>query len=111
MLLQPADGLEDQEIVQQRPGLLDQHFADGPIVVALLVGVAQHLLGDVDGAAGAADVEGLVLARVVEDQKRRPPDQRDAEIVVEQGVDEVGRELAHGAVEELDDVVAGVEAG
>ena len=36
--------------------------------------------------------------------------QGDADIVVEQRIDEIGRQLAHGAVEEFDDIVSSVKA-
>ena len=83
MVLQAAHGLVDEQIVEQRPGLLDDDLADSPIVVALFEGFAQHHFGDVERAPRASDVEGLVLARVVKNQQRRALHQRDADVVVE----------------------------
>ena len=46
--------VDDEQVVQQRPRLLDEDLAQSPVVVAQLEGLTQDELGNVEGAAGAA---------------------------------------------------------
>jgi hypothetical protein len=109
-LLAAADELQDEQVVQQSPGLLDDHFADGPVVVALVVGFADDQLRHVDRLARAPGVEPLVLAGVMEDQQLVPFYHGDADPPPQQRLDQVIRQLPHRSVEELDQLMPGVKA-
>ena len=109
VLLAAPHELEDQQVIEQRPGLLHDHLTHGPVVVAQLEGLLEHGLGHVDGAPGASGVEGLVRAGMVEHQQVRPVHQGDADVLVEQRVHQIGRQMPHRSVEELHQVVAGVQ--
>jgi hypothetical protein len=45
VVLAAAHELQEQQVVEQRPGLLDDDFADRPIVVPQLEGLTQDRLG------------------------------------------------------------------
>ena len=108
-VLQAAHQLVEQDVVHQRPRLLDEDLGQRPVVVAQLESLVQHRFGDVERASRASHVERLVLASMVEDEQVRALHEGDGDVVVEQGVDEVVGQLADGAIEKLDDVVAGVK--
>jgi hypothetical protein len=111
VVLAAAHELQEQQVVEQRPGLLDDDFADRPIVVPQLEGLTQDRLGHVDSASSTAGVERLVLAWTVKNQQVRPFDHGDGYIHFQQGRHQVIGQLSNGTVEEFDHVVAGVEAG
>ena len=89
---------------------MEKDHAEGPRMVAALEGGSEHAFGDVDGAPGAAGVKGLVTARSPVDQQVSVLDHGDADAALKDGVQEIFGNEADGAVEVVDQVVAGVEA-
>ena len=104
------DQLVQQAEVEQLPTLRHQDVGDRPVVVAVSEGDLEDLLGQVDRAPRQSRVHGAPVAHVLESQHPLAGDEGDGDVAGQQGVEEVFGQLADGAVEELDRVVAGVEA-
>ena len=56
LALTAADEFHDEQVVKQGIGFLDENFGQSPVVVALLEGALEQLIGYIDGFAHPADV-------------------------------------------------------